>query len=253
MNQAGHTEAALPINLTQTIEEAGARMIIVSDAWETAYPGAVVGIMVMRNVSNPPHHLGLDRRKQELERELRARFAHCDRSDLKAVEPIKAYDGYFRRFKKTYPVQLQLESVVFKGQSIPRVAALIEAMFMAELKNLLLTAGHDLETLQMPIRLDVSKGGERYTRLNGQEQVLKSGDMMMADTQGIISSVLYGPDHRTRITAITRHVFFAVYAPPGIGKEPVYRHLQDIQENVLVVAPNAQVELMRLFCSGSVG
>jgi hypothetical protein len=42
------------------------------------------------------------------------------------------------------------------------VAALVEAMFIAEVKNMLLTAGHDLDAVQLPITLDVSKGDGRY-------------------------------------------------------------------------------------------
>jgi len=224
-------------------------MLIVSEAWKTTCPGAVVGILVMRNVSNPPHHLVLDKLKDDLVSELRSRFANYDRAMLKALQSIKAYRTYFQRYRKTYPVQLQLESVVFKGKSIPRVAALVEAMFMAELKNLLCTAGHDLEALQMPVTLDVSTGGERYTGINGQEQVLKPGDMMMSDAQSIISSLLHGPDHRTRITPSTRQVFFAVYAPQDIGERAVYQHLQDLQANVLVVAPEAEVELLKVYGS----
>ncbi|MFN8595962.1 MAG: hypothetical protein U0559_07245 [Anaerolineae bacterium] len=33
---------------------------------------------------------------------------------------------------------------------------------MAEIKNLLLTAGHDLDTLQLPVTLDVASGQESY-------------------------------------------------------------------------------------------
>ena len=223
-------------------------MLIVSEAGKTAYPGAVAGILVMRNVSNPAQHPALDRCKSELESQLRTRFS--DPADLKALKPIQAYTAYFKRFKKTYPVLLQLESVIFKGQSIPRVAVLVEAMFVAELRNALLTAGHDLQAIQSPVRLDVSSGDERYVRLNGQEQVLKPGDMMMADAQGIISSVIYGPDYRTRIMPDTRHVFFAVYAPPGIGEQAVYQHLQDLQANVLLVAPEAAVERLNVFGTG---
>jgi DNA/RNA-binding domain of Phe-tRNA-synthetase-like protein len=110
-----------------------------------------------------------------------------------------------------------------------------------------LTAGHDLEAIQAPVRLDVAQGSEQYIRLNGQEQVLKAGDMMIADTQGIISSVVYGPDHRTRITSATRRVFFTVYAPPGIGEQAVYQHLQDIQANARLIAPQAETELLKVY------
>ena len=222
-------------------------MFIVSEAWKTAYPGAAVGVLVMRNVVNPEIHAALDKRKEELDGQLRSRFSDYDRAALKALPTIQAYNDYYKRYKKTYHVQLQLESVVFKGKSIPRVAALVEAMFMAELKNLLLTAGHDLEAVQMPVKIDVAEGSERYVRLNGQEQALKPGDMTIADAEDVISCVLYGPDRRTRITPETRQVLFTVYAPPGIGEQAVHDHLRDIQANVLLVAPKAAVELLEVY------
>jgi DNA/RNA-binding domain of Phe-tRNA-synthetase-like protein len=219
-------------------------MFIVSDEWKAAYPGAAAGILVMHDVANPASHPALDRLRAELENELRSRFAGGDRGALVTLPAIQAYNSYFKRYGKTYHVQLQLESVVFKGKSIPRVAALVEAMFIAELRNLLLTAGHDVLSIRPPIRLGVAKGDEHYVLLNGREQALKAGDMMMADGQGVISSVLFGPDQRTRITAGTRQVIFAVYAPPGIGEPAVRHHLQDIQANVLLIAPNARAETL---------
>jgi len=225
-------------------------IFIVSESWKAAYPGAAVGILAMRNVTNPERHAALDQRKEELEYELRSRFSGYDRAALKALPTLQAYEAYYRRFKKTYHVQLQLESIIFKGKPIPRVAALVEAMFMAELRNLLLTAGHDLETLQMPVRIDVSDGTERYIRLNGQEQVLKAGDMMIADAQGVMSSVIYGPDRRTQIRPGTQQVLFTVYAPPGIEEGAVYQHLQDIRANVELIAPNAEVESLEVYGAG---
>ncbi|MBU0491277.1 MAG: hypothetical protein KKA73_06660 [Chloroflexi bacterium] len=220
-------------------------MLIVSEAWKAAYPGAAVGVLAMRDVANPDRHAGLDQLAVELEEQLRARFT--DRQELKALDTIQAYAAYYKRFKKTYHVQLQLESIALKGKSIPRVAALVEAMFVAELKNLLLTAGHDLAVVQSPVKLDVARGTERYTRLDGQEQETKPDDMMIADAQGIISTVIYGPDHRTRITPATRKVLFTVYAPPGIGKLAVHRHLQDIQAYVELIAPDAVTELLHVY------
>lgn len=61
--------------------------------------------------------------------------------------------------------------------------------------------------------------------------------MMMADGGGVmISSVLYGPDARTRITAATREVLFAVYAPPGTDERSVVEHLEALRDSVRVVA-----------------
>lgn len=222
-------------------------MFVVSDAWKAAFPGAHAGILAMRNVANPPGHPALERQKEALEEQLRARFAGQDRSAIEALAPVQAYAAHYRRFKKTYHVQLQLESIAFRGRPIPSVAALVEAMFMAEVKNALLTAGHDLDALQLPITLDVSKGDERYTLLRGQEQTLKPGDMLMADRLGVISSVLYGPDQRTQITARTRRVLFAVYAPAGIESQAVHQHLDDIRANVALVAPEAEMLIRQVF------
>jgi DNA/RNA-binding domain of Phe-tRNA-synthetase-like protein len=201
----------------------------------------------MRDAANSAHHAALDERKAALEQDLRARYAGYDRAALKALPAIQAYDAYYKRFKKTYHVLLQLESVVMKEKAIPRVAALVEAMFMAELDTLLLTAGHDLEAVQMPLRIDVADGSERYVRIDGQEQALKAGDMMIVDAQGILSSVLYGPDRRTQITPATRQVLFTVYAPPGIAPEDVCQHLTEIRDNVLLVAPGAAVESLAVY------
>jgi DNA/RNA-binding domain of Phe-tRNA-synthetase-like protein len=219
----------------------------VSPTWKAAYPDAHAGVLVLRGVTNPRQHDALDARKQALEEELRSRFAGSTREAITALPVIEAYRAYYRRFEKSYHVQGQLESIVFKGKSLPAVAALVEAMFMAEVKNMLLTAGHDLDTLSLPIMLDVASGDERYTLLRGDESGLKAGDMLMADREDVISSIVYGPDKRSAITPETRNVLFAVYAPAGIDTALIRHHLEDIRGNVLVFAPDASTGLLEVF------
>ena len=64
--------------------------------------------------------------------------------------------------------------------------------------------------------------------MNGKTQTLKPGDMFIADAEGILSSISYGPDARTQVTADTRNVLFTVYAPEGVTPEAVQRHLEDM-------------------------
>ena len=179
--------------------------------------------------------------------ELRARYGGLDRSQLLALPNLQVYDAYYKRFKKTYHVQLQLESIVFKGKSIPSVAALVEAMFMAEIKNMLLTAGHDLDSLQMPIRLDVTRGDEVYTLMRGQPQQVKPGDMIISDNLGIMSNIIYGPDQRTQIQPGTRNVIYTTYALAGIRVQTISEHLQDMQGYVRLFAPQASTEMLQIF------
>src|SRR5215211_1371014 len=218
------------------------QMLVTTDTWRRTFPGAVVGALIMRGVRNPEQSAALEAAKRRLEEDLRAAATASRHGGLSADRVLRAYVDYYRARGKTYQVKAQRDSVALKGKLIPRRAALVEAMFMAELANLILTAGHDLDAMTPPLRADVTADGDRYILLNGAEAVLERGDMMMADGVGIVASVLRGPDQRTRITPETRHVLFAAYAPAGVGVDAVRNHLDDIQANVRLVAPEAQTE-----------
>jgi DNA/RNA-binding domain of Phe-tRNA-synthetase-like protein len=223
-------------------------MFSVSDDWRAAYPGAFVGVLAMAQVANPKSHQALNEIKTGLEAHIRARYK--SKEEVRSQERLQAYRAYYKPYKKTYHVQMQLESVALKGKSIPSIAALVEAMFIAELKNQLLTAGHDLDIVEAPVRLDVASGDERFVRINGQEQQLKAGDMFISDQQGVLSAVIYGPDQRTRIGPSTTRALFTVYAPPGIGEVAVRQHLQDIESYARLIGPEAETELLEVYGTG---
>jgi DNA/RNA-binding domain of Phe-tRNA-synthetase-like protein len=212
--------------------------------WKSRWPGAVVGVLAMRSVRNPDRCEALEALKPAIEAGLRDRFAAGGKAAIRADPAIAAYDAYYRRFGNTYHVTAQVESVALKGRSIPSVAALVEAMFMAELSGMLLTAGHDLDLLGLPLSVDVAAPGDRYETMRGEEREPKPGDMLIRDACGIVSSIVLGPDRRTKIGPGTRSVLFAVYAPAGIGAAKVSSHLAEIRRLVLGVAPEAAVEVV---------
>jgi hypothetical protein len=49
-------------------------MLDITQAWQSSFPNAHVGVLVMRNVSNPAHHIELEKQKAELEEQLRIQF-----------------------------------------------------------------------------------------------------------------------------------------------------------------------------------
>jgi DNA/RNA-binding domain of Phe-tRNA-synthetase-like protein len=217
-----------------------------SRIWNTTFPEACIGVLVLSGVQNPTNSPKLTKRKQELELVLRDEYADMDRAALKAHPTLAAYTAYYKAFKKTYHVQLQLESIVFKGKSIPKVAALVEAMFMAELKNLLLTAGHDLNALQGTPTINVATGDETYVKLNGQDQTLKAGDMYIHDDGGVLSSIIYGPAQRASISPGTTRALFTVYGPAGISIEQMQTHLGDIRDFARLISPDLLVETLNV-------
>lgn len=215
--------------------------ILVADGWRTAYPGASIGILAMDGVENPPEHAALAEQVRQLEDGLRNRWAGSTRADLNQLPEFQAYRAYYRRYDKTYHIQLQFESVVLKGRRLRSKGSLVLAMFAAELDNRLLTAGHDLASIEGDLSIDVARGGEQYVGLGGRELALQPGDMYIHDAAGIISSVLYGPDDRTQLRSTTRQAVFCVYAPAGIPAEAVASHLADIASNVCLIAPDAAI------------
>lgn len=222
-------------------------MLQLTDAWKATYPDAGVGVLKMHGVTNPESSAALDARTSQIEQELRVEYAGADRATIKAIPSIQAYNDYYRRFKKTYHVQLQLESVLLKDRPIPGARALVKAMVTAEIKNQLLTAGHDVTLLEGPLTANVASGQERYTRLGDKEQQLKPGDMFIVDGAGIISSVLYGPDSRTSLRSSTEHACFFVYGVPGVARATIEAHLNDIRDFVLLFTPRAEAELLEVY------
>jgi len=222
-------------------------MIELSARWQKQAAEARVGVLCVVNVSNLPEHPGLVAAGKELEEELRELYDDCDRQSLRDLPVYSAYDSFYRNFRKTYHVQLQLESVVLKGKSIQFPSALVGAMFLAELKTGLLTAAHDLAALELPLTADVAQGNESYQRLGGENQVLKAGDLFVRDGEGVISSVIYGPDHRTRIQPGTNQAVFTTYGPSGISRKQVLEELEILEGYLRIFAP--QLERLALSVS----
>ncbi len=215
-------------------------MFSLSERFKDSFPEAKIGFLAVKdiNLSSSSSDLMLEMQKS-LEDQLKQKFSECTKKDLKELEEIRAYSDHYKKFKKTYHVLLQLESVALKGKELFRGNVFVQIMLMSELKNLLLTSVHDLEKTGLPILVERADGSETYEGIDGTIRTLKENDMFMKDSEGIISSVIYGPDKRTMVDDNTKAALFAVYAPAGIGEEKVWTHLEDIRQYILEVSPDA--------------
>lgn len=120
-------------------------------------------------------------------------------------------------------------------------------MFLSELDNMLLTAGHDLGALHFPLQIGLSKGTETCITMSGAEQTLKPGDMFMADQGGVISSVIFGPDQRTRLTPVSMAALSVVYAPKGIAPRLILDHFSKLQTLVTHFSPALKVTFQQIY------
>lgn len=195
--------------------------IELTPAFQTAFSDGVFGVLAVRNCPNRPRAAALVPDQREVEARLRDRFP----DQAMNADPIAvAYATYFRRFGERYPVVHQAKTVL-AGRPIESPSALVAAMFTAELDSLVLTSGHDVTALQCALRVDIAQAGEAYTKLSGKAQSLRAGDMIVRDGEGIIASVLYGPDQRTRLREDSDDALFCAWCPLGVPVAAVEEHL----------------------------
>ena len=220
--------------------------ITATDEWRDAHPGASIGLLELSGVEEVRSPSGLERRKRETEALLRERYQGFTRQDFLALPVMAAYEQYYKRFNKTYHVQLQVESIVLKGRNLPDVSPLVDANFAAEVDTLVLTAGHDVAKLRGAVFMDVSVKDDAITLMNGASKVIYAGDMIMRDAGGICCSIIYGQDNRSPISMETTQALYVAYAPAGVPAELVHAQLRQIEENVRLFSSAVVVEQLRL-------
>jgi len=225
--------------------------ISATDQWRTSHSGAIIGLLELSDVGGVLSSPELEARKRELESDLRQRYQGFTRKDFLALPLLSAYDRYYNRFDKTYHVQLQLESIVLKGKSLPNVSPLVDANFMAEVETFVLSAGHDAAKLAGPVIMDVSREGDSMTQMNGTPKIIRAGDMVMRDAEVLACSILYGQDNRSPIFLDTYRVLYVAYAPPGVPTESVEAHLCRIEDNIRLFSKSAVLEQLRMLAAGS--
>jgi DNA/RNA-binding domain of Phe-tRNA-synthetase-like protein len=214
----------------------------VTDAWKEAYPGAQIGLLEISGVANSVLAPALDQEKRAIEERLRENMADFSRNDFLELPVMAEYHRYYRKFGYTYHVLLQLESVVLKGKSLPNVSPLVDANFAAELETLILTAGHDVSKLEVPVMIDVARENDQITQMNGKRKDVPVGDMLMRDAGGVACTILRGQDNRSPISRSTTHVLYVSYVPDGVAQERVQAQLDTMEKHVRLFAPECVVE-----------
>jgi DNA/RNA-binding domain of Phe-tRNA-synthetase-like protein len=219
--------------------------ITTTGRWRNAFHGATIGLLELSGVENAYSSL-LENHKRKTEVHLREHYQGFTRQDFLTLPVLSAYEKYYKRFNKTYHVQLQVESIVLKGKNLPEVSPLVDANFIAEVETFILTAAHDVAKLRGAISIDVSTEGDLMTLMNGASKTIYAGDMIMRDADRICCSIIYGQDNHSHISINTSQVLYVAYAPVGVPAELVEIQLRKIEENVRLFSPAVFVEQLNL-------
>ena len=214
--------------------------------WQSNHPGAIIGLLEISGADNTLPAPLLDKEKRCVEAALRERYQSFTRQDFLQIPVMGIYREYYKRFKKTYHVLQQVESIALKGRRLPNVSPLVDANFVAEVETLVLTAGHDVEKFQGNVYIDIAREGDQMTQMNGKTKALCPNDMVMKDESGIVCSIIYGQDNVSPITKSTSHALYVAYAPVGISEALVREHLKKIERNIRFFSKKANVEQLTL-------
>ena len=164
----------------------------------------------------------------------------ADCYDRKAVWGENAYVRYFKRFKKTFPVMLQFESVVLKGRPFPCFNPAAEVAFLTEITTFCLSGAHDADCIRGDVELYLADTREDF---EGMRETLHTypNDFCGRDSSGIIFSMIAGTDKRTCATNESRNVLYPVFCTADMPAEYIEKVMSTIVRYAKTLCPDAEV------------
>lgn len=169
---------------------------------------------------------------------LRERYADYDR---KAVFGENPYFRFFKKFKKTYPVMMQFESVMFKGRPFPEFNPVVEVPFLMELVTHVLSGAHDADQISGTVDLYSATEKEAFPGMRGAPVHTYSGDFCGRDAEGIIFSLIAGADARTCARTDSTHVVYPLFGTPDLPVDLLEDAMEVLVRYVKVLAPDAEI------------
>ncbi|MBP1551346.1 MAG: hypothetical protein J6C04_03620 [Oscillospiraceae bacterium] len=169
---------------------------------------------------------------------LKEQYASYDR---KAVFGENPYVKFFKKFKKTYPVMLQFESVCFKDRPFPAFNPISEIAFLAEMTTFVLSGAHDIDSINGDVQLYIAAEKEDFEGMHGTLHTYPN-DFCARDDKGIIFSLIAGTDSRTCAKQDSSYVLYPVFGTPDIPLETIEKGIDTICRYVKVIAPDAEIE-----------
>lgn len=171
---------------------------------------------------------------------IRTEGAEYDRETWFRQEP---YFRYFRKFKKTSPVMMQVESFLLKGRPFPEGRYTNSVAFLTELKTRCLMGSHDAEKIEGDLIIYQENEKTDFPSIHGGEAHSYPGDMTCRDDESVVVSMIAGADARTCLSDDSRHVLYFAFGTPGMAAETLERYLLQVEDYVKVLAPAAIAEM----------
>jgi DNA/RNA-binding domain of Phe-tRNA-synthetase-like protein len=198
----------------------------VDHAVHAAHPDYVALVLVASGIANGPTDAGSDA-------QLAAAEAHLRSSGLaKATDHphIAAWRAAFSAFgakPSRYPSSAEaLITRVLKGQSLPRVNALVDLYNAVSVRHVVPLGGEDADRLEGPLRLTIASGDEPFDpRGDGIDvEHAAAGEIVWRDDRGVTCRRWnWRQGRRTQLTDATTQAFFVFDRLDGLTVDELHR------------------------------
>ena len=178
-------------------------------------------------------------KEKELEA-IREEGREYDRETWFRQEP---FFRYFRKFKKTSPVMMQVESFLLKGRPFPEERYNNAVAFLTELKTRCLLGSHDADRIKGDLIIYSETAKTPFPSIHGGEAHSYPGDVTCRDDKSIVVSMIAGTDSRTCLRDDSEHVLYFAFGTPGMATETLKTYLDQVEQYVKVLAPKAETKL----------
>jgi hypothetical protein len=105
---------------------------------------------------------------------------------------------------------------------------LVQALLLSEMTSGLLMGAQDAAAIKGDLLCELAEEGETFRGMRSEVRC-REGEIVLRDSEGIIASLLQGPDYRTRLNSDTRDVAFFVFSAPGIGSNDVQEGIEAVR------------------------
>ena len=153
------------------------------------------------------------------------------------------YFRYFRKFKKTSPIMMQVESFLLKGRPFPEGKYTNSVAFLTELRTRCLLGSHDADMIEGDLVIYTETENREFPSIHGGTAHSYPGDITCRDDLSIVVSMIAGADARTCLSDDSRHVLYFAFGTPGMKEEALQGYLAKVEEYVKVLAPAATTKL----------
>jgi DNA/RNA-binding domain of Phe-tRNA-synthetase-like protein len=208
----------------------------VDPAVHAAYPDYVALVLLASGLTNGPSDAAGDAQLAATEAHLRASGLQRATDHPHIAAWRAAFSGFGAKPSR-YPSSAEaLITRVLKGQTLPRVNALVDLYNAISVRHIVPLGGEDADQLQGPLHLTTTTGGEIFDpRGDGTDtEPVAAGEIVWRDDRGVTCRRWnWRQGRRTQLTDHTTRAFFVFDRLNGLTIDELH-HAADELSNLLL-------------------